>query len=116
VAKLLIVAVGVLAVPFPVHVLVHLLGDEALKSHTDPLTGLRNRRGFYRSARELIGASVDAVEPYLTVIMLDLDRFKQSTTLGGTSRAIASWSRSPTSCGTPHEGVPSSTGWAARSS
>ena len=53
-AKLVIIAVGVLAVPFSVHVLVHLLGDEALKSHTDPLTGLRNRRGFHRSARELI--------------------------------------------------------------
>jgi diguanylate cyclase (GGDEF)-like protein len=77
VAKLLIIAVGVLAVPFSVHVLIHLLGDEALKSHTDPLTGLRNRRGFYRSARELLGADVHSAEPYLTVIMLDLDRFKQ---------------------------------------
>lgn len=77
VAKLLIIAVGVLAVPFSVHVLIHLLGDEALKSHTDPLTGLRNRRGFYRSARELLGSSGHWAEPYLTVIMLDLDRFKQ---------------------------------------
>jgi diguanylate cyclase (GGDEF)-like protein len=77
VAKLLIIAVGVLAVPFSVHVLIHLLGDEALKSHTDPLTGLRNRRGFYRSARELLSSEVYSLEPYLTVIMLDLDRFKQ---------------------------------------
>ena len=77
VAKLLIIGVGVLAVPFSVHVLIHLLGDEALKSHTDPLTGLRNRRGFYRSARELLGAEVHSAEPYLTAIMLDFDRFKQ---------------------------------------
>ena len=63
------IAVGVLAVPFSVHVLVHLLGDEALKSHTDPLTGLRNRRGFYRSARELIESS-SAAAPYLSLIML----------------------------------------------
>ena len=77
VAALLIIAVGVLAVPFSVHVLIHLLGDEALKSHTDPLTGLRNRRGFYRSARELIYASKDAATPYLSLIMLDLDRFKE---------------------------------------
>lgn len=76
VAKLLIIAVGVLAVPFSVHVLVHLLGLDALKSHTDPLTGLRNRRGFYRSTRELID-SARAAEPYLTVIMIDLDGFKQ---------------------------------------
>ncbi len=76
VAKLLIIAVGVLAVPFSVHVLVHLLGLDALKSHTDPLTGLRNRRGFHRSTRELIGSG-RYPEPYLTVIMVDLDRFKQ---------------------------------------
>ncbi|RDH74011.1 GGDEF domain-containing protein [Mycolicibacterium moriokaense] len=77
VAKLLIIAVGVLAVPFSVHVLVHLLGDDALKSHTDPLTGLRNRRGFYRSLRELTDGSGWVAEPYLSVIMIDLDRFKQ---------------------------------------
>ena len=76
-AALLIIAVGVLAVPFSVHVLVHLLGDEALKSHTDPLTGLRNRRGFHRSARELIRASDKATPPYLSLIMVDLDGFKQ---------------------------------------
>lgn len=63
VAKMLILAVGLLAVPFSVHVLVHLLGDDALKSHTDPLTGLRNRRGFHRSARELMHASDDAATP-----------------------------------------------------
>lgn len=73
-AKLLIIAVGVLAVPLA-HVLVRLLGDDALKSHTDPLTGLRNRRGFYRSARELM--DLPLAEAYFSVIMLDLDRFKQ---------------------------------------
>jgi diguanylate cyclase (GGDEF)-like protein len=76
-AALLIIAVGVLAVPFSVHVLVHLLGDDALKSHTDPLTGLRNRRGFYRSVRELTKVSAHTTEPYLSVIMMDLDGFKQ---------------------------------------
>ncbi len=76
-AALLIIAVGVLAVPFSVHVLVHLLGDDALKSHTDPLTGLRNRRGFYRSVRELTNGSTHVTEPYLSVIMVDLDGFKQ---------------------------------------
>jgi diguanylate cyclase (GGDEF)-like protein len=75
-AALLIIAVGVLAVPFSVHVLVHLLGGDALKSHTDPLTGLRNRRGFYRSVRELTGRA-HVAEPYLSVIMMDLDGFKK---------------------------------------
>ena len=85
-AALLIIAVGVLAVPFSVHVLVHLLGDDALKSHTDPLTGLRNRRGFYRSVRELTRGSAHATEPYLSVIMIDLDGFKKvNDTRGHTS-------------------------------
>jgi diguanylate cyclase (GGDEF)-like protein len=66
----------VLAVPFSVHVLVHLLALDALKAHTDPLTGLRNPRGSYRSTGDLID-SARSVEPYLTVIMVDLDRFKQ---------------------------------------
>lgn len=71
------IGVGVLAVPFSAQVLVHLLGDDALQSHTDALTGLRNRRGFYRSVRELIEASPARGLPYLTVAMIDLDRFKQ---------------------------------------
>jgi diguanylate cyclase (GGDEF)-like protein len=70
----------------PSHVLVHLLGDDALKSHTDPLTGLRNRRGFYRSVRELTRGSAHATDPYLSVIMIDLDGFKKvNDTRGHTS-------------------------------
>lgn len=72
----LAVAVGVLAVPFSAQVLVHLLGNDALQSHSDPLTGLRNRRGFYRSVREMITTAADDGLPYLTVLMVDLDRFK----------------------------------------
>ncbi|MGP4057410.1 diguanylate cyclase domain-containing protein [Mycobacterium sp. 4D054] len=73
----LMIAVGVLAVPFSAQVLVHLLGDDALQSHTDALTGLRNRRGFYRSVRELINSAPAQGLPHLTVAMVDLDRFKQ---------------------------------------
>ncbi|MBB2990365.1 diguanylate cyclase (GGDEF)-like protein [Mycolicibacterium iranicum] len=72
----LMIAVGVLAVPFSAQVLVHLLGDDALQSHTDPLTGLRNRRGFHRSMRELIGPAPGNDAWFLTVAMIDLDRFK----------------------------------------
>lgn len=79
----LMIGVGVLAVPFSAQVLVHLLGDDALQSHTDALTGLRNRRGFYRSVRQLTKASSARGLPYLTVAMVDLDRFKQvNDTLG----------------------------------
>ena len=77
VAMLVILAIGVLAVPFSVQTLVHLLGGDALKSHTDPLTGLRNRRGFYRAARDLIDPCTDGRSQVFTVVMADLDQFKQ---------------------------------------
>ncbi|WP_234816137.1 GGDEF domain-containing protein [Mycolicibacterium agri] len=76
-ATLLIIAVGVMAIPISMHVLVRMLGDEAAKSHTDALTGLHNRRGFYRSTRELIKTASASPDQYLSVIMVDLDRFKQ---------------------------------------
>jgi len=77
VATLVILAIGVLAVPLSAQTLVHLPGGDALKSHTDPLTGLRNRRGFYRSSRDLIDAPVDGRSQTLTVVMADLDQLKQ---------------------------------------
>lgn len=73
----LMVTVGVLAVPFSAQVLVHVLGGDALKSHSDPLTGLHNRRGFDRSVRHLNSTPPGRGSPsYLTVAMVDLDRFK----------------------------------------
>ncbi|TFV56048.1 GGDEF domain-containing protein [Mycobacterium sp. PS03-16] len=77
VSKLLIITVGVLVVPFSGQVLVHLLGTDALNANSDPLTGLRNRRGFYQEARHLIAGAPTASAPYFTVVMIDLDRFKQ---------------------------------------
>jgi diguanylate cyclase (GGDEF)-like protein len=76
VSAFLICLIGVLAVPFSAQVLVHLLGDDALQSHNDPLTGLRNRRGFYGSVRELVSESTARGHTHLTVAMVDLDRFK----------------------------------------
>lgn len=77
VSKLLVVTIGVLVVPLCGQVLVHLLGVDAVKSHADPLTGLRNRRGFYQGARDLIAASAGDPPPSFTVVMVDLDGFKQ---------------------------------------
>lgn len=74
-ANLLLVSAGILAVPFCGQVLVHWLSVDALKSSTDPLTGLRNRRGFYRSAAKLVAA--DGHAPCLSVLMADLDNFKR---------------------------------------
>jgi diguanylate cyclase (GGDEF)-like protein len=74
-AKLLVLSAGILAVPFCGQILVHWLSVDALKSSTDPLTGLRNRRGFYRSASRLLTAAAPA--RCLSVLMLDLDNFKR---------------------------------------
>lgn len=73
-AKLLVLSAGILAVPFCGQILVHWLSVDALKSSTDPLTGLRNRRGFYRSAAKLL--TVEHQLRYLSVLMIDLDNFK----------------------------------------
>ncbi|MBW0019813.1 MAG: GGDEF domain-containing protein [Mycobacterium sp.] len=75
VADVLVLGAGILSVPFCGQVLVHWLSVDALKSSTDPLTGLRNRRGFYRSASKPL--AVDQGEPCLSVLMLDLDNFKR---------------------------------------
>jgi diguanylate cyclase (GGDEF)-like protein len=74
-AKLLVLSAGILAVPFCGQILVHWLSVDALKSSTDPLTGLRNRRGFYRSASRLLTPDMGA--PCLSVVMVDLDNFKR---------------------------------------
>jgi diguanylate cyclase (GGDEF)-like protein len=74
-AMLLVLSAGILAVPFCAQILVHWLSVDALKSSTDPLTGLRNRRGFYRSASKLFAA--EERTRCLSVLMLDLDNFKR---------------------------------------
>jgi diguanylate cyclase (GGDEF)-like protein len=74
-AKLLVLSAGIFAVPFCGQILVHWLSVDALKSSTDPLTGLRNRRGFYRSASRLLTADPRALS--LSVLMVDLDNFKR---------------------------------------
>lgn len=76
-SKLVVLAVSVLAVPFSAQVLVHILGVDALRSDTDPLTELPNRRGFHRSVRALVTSSLGAARQRLAVVMVDLDDFKR---------------------------------------
>jgi diguanylate cyclase (GGDEF)-like protein len=77
VAKLLLLSGGILAVPFCSQLLVHWLSVDAVKVSTDALTGLRNRRGFHRSAHNLIIEAAADAEASLTVVMIDLDGFKR---------------------------------------
>jgi diguanylate cyclase (GGDEF)-like protein len=74
-ADWLVLSAGILAVPFCGQVLVHWLSVDALKSSTDPLTGLRNRRGFYRTAPKLLAAAERPL--WMSVVMIDLDHFKR---------------------------------------
>ncbi len=77
------VAIAVLAVPFAGQVLLHLLTLDALMSHTDPLTGLRNRRGFYQSAVQLVAAADRSQPRMLAITMVDLDGFKKINDVHG---------------------------------
>lgn len=76
VGHLLATAIVVLAVPFAGQVLMRLLTLDAMMSHTDPLTGLQNRRGFYRSILTLVRETGNPPAP-LTIYMVDLDGFKK---------------------------------------
>jgi diguanylate cyclase (GGDEF)-like protein len=82
-SKLLVLGVGLIAVPYSTQVLVHFLGSDALKSDTDPLTELPNRRGFYRSMRVLARESTNNRSSVLGVVMIDLDAFKRVNDTAG---------------------------------
>ncbi len=71
------VLIAVLAVPFGTQLLLHLLTLDARMSNTDPLTGLRNRRGYDQSALTLIAAAERPQSQWLAVTLVDLDGFKQ---------------------------------------
>ncbi len=75
-SKFLVVLVGVLAVPCSVQVVVHLLGSDAAESDIDALTGVRNRRGFYRAAYDLVLGARDAGTT-ISLVLVDLDGFKR---------------------------------------
>lgn len=76
ISKLIVLVIGILAVPFAVQVMVHTLGLDALRSDMDSLTDLPNRRGFRRSAHELAMQASLNDTVHFTVVMVDLDDFK----------------------------------------
>lgn len=67
-----------LAVPLAVQSLLRALGMDLSLADRDPLTGLLNRRAFWRETAALLARHrADAADRYLVVMMIDLDRFKQ---------------------------------------
>jgi diguanylate cyclase (GGDEF)-like protein len=71
-----VVAVAILALPATAHVLAHFLGGDLNTSDTDPLTGLLNRRAFYRATHHLLTTATDSPAAHLSVLLIDLDDFK----------------------------------------
>ena len=85
-SKLLILCGGMLAVPVAGQILVHWFSIDASKSATDALTGLSNRRGFYRAAEELLAEALRDGAACFAATMVDLDDFKRiNDTLGHTT-------------------------------
>ena len=76
-----VVLIGNIAVPYGVQIIVHTLGVDLLRADRDPLTGLYNRRAFYRRTAALATAGVG--DGTLLIAMIDLDEFKRlNDTLG----------------------------------
>jgi diguanylate cyclase (GGDEF)-like protein len=72
-----VVAVAILALSVTAQVLVHFLGGDLDASDTDSLTGLCNRRAFYRATHQLLADSASSPAEHLSVTMIDLDNFKR---------------------------------------
>jgi diguanylate cyclase (GGDEF)-like protein len=82
-SMLVLVVVANISVPFTTQGLIQILGIEALNSNIDPLTGLLNRRAFYRLAGDLVEATKRSEGKHLVVVMLDLDKFKRLNDTAG---------------------------------
>lgn len=65
-----------IAMPWAVYLLVRAAGFDLLQADRDPLTGLLNRRAFHRHARQLVRDGSALTGASLTLILVDLDKFK----------------------------------------
>ena len=75
--QLAILALFSIGAPVALNVILHILATDISRSDHDALTGLLNRRGFYRHTSRLIDKHARAGGGgYLTIAMVDLDDFK----------------------------------------
>lgn len=77
ISELLLVLASIVTVPMMGQVLVQLLGADAVNSHLDALTGLHNRRGFYRAIGDRTIQPTHGRSIQLGLVMIDLDEFKR---------------------------------------
>lgn len=76
ISELVLILSSILTVPMVGQILVQLLGADAVNSDVDVLTGLHNRRGFYRAIVQRANRIVRG-RATLGLVMVDLDSFKQ---------------------------------------
>lgn len=74
--RILGAVIPVIATPLGIHFGIRMLRTDANESSIDALTGLLNRRGLYLHFGDLLGRSATSTEGAVTVIVIDLDRFK----------------------------------------
>ena len=70
------------AVPLGLQDVLHALGGDVVRADRDPLTGLLNRRAFFERVDALI-LSRPPGRDFLTISMIDLDRFKRLNDTAG---------------------------------
>jgi diguanylate cyclase (GGDEF)-like protein len=71
------------SVQFTTQTLIQGVGIDVVNSDIDPLTGLLNRRAFYRRTTELMSTRTRSHDRYLAVAMIDLDHFKRLNDTAG---------------------------------
>lgn len=76
-SELAILALFSVGTPVVLNTLLHIMANDIAQSDHDALTGLLNRRGFYRHTRRLIDRHADTTASHLAVTMIDLDNFKR---------------------------------------
>jgi diguanylate cyclase (GGDEF)-like protein len=75
--EMVILVVFSVGAPVALRTMLLIMSTDILRSDCDALTGLLNRRGFYRHTIRLIDYFAQADVGYLTITMIDLDHFKQ---------------------------------------
>jgi diguanylate cyclase (GGDEF)-like protein len=63
--------------PYMINTMMRLIASDIARLDFDALTGLLNRRGFYRRTGRLIDQHAGSNDCHLTIAMIDLDHFKR---------------------------------------
>ena len=79
---ILVVMVNIFAA-FACATVIRLVGSELFERDVEPITGLLNRDGFYRSAATLLASRSRGDDRHLVVAVVNIDNFTLLTAMGG---------------------------------